>query len=55
MNGTSNISRQAQVISSVVAAIVGHNISIQNLEESVTIAFRIQNDKQSLVGYTTVY
>ena len=53
ISGTSNTSRQAQVCSNVVTATVGHNTSIHNLQESVTIAFRIQN-KQALVGYTMI-
>ena len=36
--------RQTQVYSNVtIAATVGHNTSIQNLEENITIAFRLQD------------
>ena len=44
-----NASRQTQVYSNVIAATIGHNMSIQNLEENITIAFRLQ-DKVDLVS-----
>ena len=52
VSGTNNTSRLEQVCSNVVTATVGHNITIQNLQESVTITFRTQN-KRALVGYIT--
>ena len=48
ISGTNNSLRQVQVCSNIVAATVGHNISIQNLQESVSIAFRIQNKQSSV-------
>ena len=46
----SHAPRQTQVYSNVVAATVGQNMSIQNLEEAVTIAFRLKN-KGNVVSY----
>ena len=43
ISSSSNSPRQAQVCSNVVTATVDQNESIQNLEESITIAFRLDN------------
>lgn len=40
--------RQAQVCSRVLAATVGQNVSIQNLEEPVTVLLRLQS-KEGMV------
>lgn len=49
----SNAPRRTQVYSNVLAATVGQNISIQNLEVPVTIAFRLKN-KEGEVSYKLV-
>ena len=43
VNSPSDALRQAQVCSNIIAATVGQNMSIENLEEAVTIAFRLEN------------
>lgn len=43
--------RQTQVYSNVIAATVGQNTNIQNLKETVTIAFRLQ-DNVDVVSYS---
>ena len=47
-NTDSSAPRQAQVCSRVLAATVGQNVSIQNLEEPVTVLLRLQN-KEGMV------
>lgn len=49
-NTASDPSRQFQVCSNVVAATVGQNTSIQNLEEPVTVVLRLQT-KQGMVSW----
>ena len=44
----SNAPRQPQVCSQVLAATVGQNMSLQNLEQSVTVTFRLQ-EKEGMV------
>lgn len=53
ITGPANAPRQTQVYSSVVSATVGQNTNIQNLEETVTIAFRLQ-DKVDVVSYYNI-
>ena len=47
-SATSSVRRQAQVCSHVLAATVGQNVSIQNLEEPVTVLLRLQS-KEGMV------
>ena len=49
-NIASDPSRQFQVCSNVVAATVGQNMSIQNLEDSVTVVLRLRT-KQEMVSW----
>ena len=43
VSSPSDALKQAQVCSNVIAATVGQNMSIENLKEAVTIAFRLEN------------
>ena len=45
-----NVSRQTQVCSQVLAATAGQNISLQSLEQPVTVTFRLQC-KEGMVNY----
>ena len=49
----SNAPRQARVCSQVLAATVGENTTIQNLEEPVTVVLRLQI-KEGMVGYNII-
>ena len=46
----SSAPRQIQVCSQVLAATVGQNTNLQNLEQSVTLMFRLQS-KEGVVSY----
>ena len=52
-NIASSVRRQAQVCSRVLAATIGQNVSIQNLEEPVTVLLRLQS-KEGMVRQSKV-
>lgn len=53
-NADSNAPRQTQVCSQVLTATVGQSVSLQNLEQSVTVVFRLQ-DKEGMVSWTITH
>ena len=52
-SSTSSARRQAQVCSRVLAATVGQNVSIQNLEEPITVLLRLQS-KEGMVRQSKI-